>query len=261
MLINRAAWILAGLLISPSAMGEFKPDIAALVKDLETMTKSEDHMTIVFWLPTEFWRASLESGGKVTAKEIDKFVKELDQYVVLAVADGQVGIAGSVNFAEPELLKGAVTIENARGALLSALPDDAISGGVKNMAEMLRPVWANMLGKLGLHLAVIIFPGTETSGSRTVEPTKEGIFVVHVGPVTVRYRLPLGSLLPPVIDEKTGESFPGNYHFNPFTGHKLSPAPARPEQPAASPAAPAAPPAPSGTAQPSAPQQHSTNQG
>lgn len=32
--------------------------------------------------------------------------------------------------------------------------------------------------------------------------------------VAVRYRLPLASLLPPAIDEKTGESFPGNYQFS-----------------------------------------------
>ena len=55
----------------------------------------------------------------------------------------------------------------------------------------------------------------------------------------MRYRLPLGSLFPPAVDPKTGESFPGNYHFNPFTGDKLTPS-----APDAASPHPDAPPAP-----------------
>jgi hypothetical protein len=44
----------------------------------------------------------------------------------------------------------------------------------------------------------------------------------HIGPKIFRYRLPLGSFLDPAVDVKTGETFPGNYHFNPFTGSPLS---------------------------------------
>lgn len=49
---------------------------------------------------------------------------------------------------------------------------------------------------------------------------------MHVNDQALRYHLPLGSVLPAVVDPRTGDSFPGNYHFNPFTGEKLTPAPA-----------------------------------
>lgn len=218
------------------AGGEYKPDSTAVMKDLEILAKTDDRMTLVIWLPTEFWRISLESSGRVTSKEVERFTKELDPYVVVAVADGQVGLAGSVTFSEPELVKNAVTIENGRGETFSPLPDEAISGGVRNLTQMMRPVFGNMMGSLGLHTTFIVFPGTTKTGDRTVEPTKEGTLIVHVGTVTVRYRLPLASLLPPVIDEKTGETFPGTYHFNPYTGNKLSPAPVHAISPVSSPA-------------------------
>ena len=216
---------LAALIVAVPAAADFKPDASALVKDLEMMSHADDRLTIVLWLPTEFWRTSLESNGKIAPKEIDKFVKELDRYVLVAVADGAQGIAGSVDFAEPDLLRNAVTIEDMRGNLLSALPDGEVSGGVRNLTQMMRPMFAGMLGSLGSHLAIVVFPGADKKGHRTVEATKEGTFVVHVGQTVMRYRLPLGSLLPPAIDAKSGETFPGNYHFNPFTGDKLSPAP------------------------------------
>ena len=48
---------------------------------------------------------------------------------------------------------------------------------------------------------------------------------MHLNGLPFRYHLPLGSILPAVVDAHSGESFPGNYHFNPFTGDKLVPAP------------------------------------
>jgi hypothetical protein len=252
MVTRRIAWAVAGLLASGSAMGEFKPDPTALIKDLESVTRSDDRFTLALWLPTEFWRVSLE--GKVTPQQAERFLKEIDPYVVVAIVDGAPGIAGSVTFSEPELVRNAVTIEDTRGNLLSPLPDAEVSGGVRNLTQMMRPMFANMLGALGSHLAFVVFAGTEKGGHRTVEPGKEGTFSVHVGTATMRYRLPLASLLPPAIDEKTGESFPGNYQFNPFTGTKLTPAPADAAKgppggapaPAETPTAPAGPKPPAG---------------
>ena len=39
-------------------------------------------------------------------------------------------------------------------------------------------------------------------------------------------KFPLGSLLKPRIDPVSGESFPGNYGYNPYTGVKLDAGPA-----------------------------------
>ena len=43
-----------------------------------------------------------------------------------------------------------------------------------------------------------------------------------LGDATYRWRLPLGSLLPPRYDAKTGEKFSGNYLYSPFTGKELT---------------------------------------
>jgi hypothetical protein len=218
----RILWAAVALLVAGPALAEFKPSPTDMIKDLESMTKTEDHITVVIWLPSEYWRASLEAGGKITPKEIDKIVKELDPYVIIAAADGQIGIAGAVNFSEPELVRNSASIEDGRGHVFSPLPDAEVSEGVRNLTQMMRPMFANMLGSLGAHLAFAVFPGTENGGGRVVEPAKEGSFVVHIGTAAMHYRLPLASLLPPAVDEKTHESFPGNYQFNPFTGSKLT---------------------------------------
>lgn len=177
------------------------------------MTRSQDRMTLVLRLPTEFWRASFQSQGQVTPQNVDRFVKELEPYVVVAVADGQVGMFASFNFAAPESLRSAVTIEDSEGKLFSALPDSEISPGVRNLMQMMAPVPGNALGALGTHIAFLVFPGIDKGGHPTVRATKEGTFVVHVGTVAMRYKLPLGSLLPPMIDAKSGETLPRRLPF------------------------------------------------
>jgi hypothetical protein len=229
-MLGRLVCIAAGLLLSQSAMGEFKPNTASMMKDLTISKQSQDHLTMVMWLPPQFWRASLEAGGVTDPNRVEQFMKDLSPYVILATADGRRALA-SVTFSEPELLRNTVTIENARGDRLSALPDDEVSEGVRTLIQMMRPVFGNMLGSLGQHLAIVVFPAADKEGRATVDPSKDGTFVVHVGDVEMRYRLPLGSLLPPMIDLKTGEVFQGNYHFNPFTGNKLAPAPAAAPEP------------------------------
>jgi hypothetical protein len=78
-----------------------------------------------------------------------------------------------------------------------------------------------MMGNMGQHLEFMVFPGLDSAKRPIADPKSEGSLTVHVGDVPLRYRLPLASLLPPAWDAKTGESFPGNYHFNPYTGNKL----------------------------------------
>lgn len=134
------------------------------MKDLQKLTRSHERMTLVLWLPSEFWRASLESEGKMTSQDVDLFVKELDQYVVIAVADGQIGILGSINFAEPESLRNSVTIENSEGESFSVLPDTEISAGVRTLTQIMRPVLGNMMGALGTHVAFLVFPGVDKAG-------------------------------------------------------------------------------------------------
>jgi hypothetical protein len=78
-----------------------------------------------------------------------------------------------------------------------------------------------MMGAMGQHLEILVFPSVDKAGHPIADPKSDGSLTVHLGNIALHYRLPLGSILPPSVDPKTGESFPGNYHFNPYTGDKL----------------------------------------
>jgi hypothetical protein len=73
------AW---GSAMAGSETGDIRPDPTALIKDLETIGKLGDRMTLVLWLPTEFWRVTLESGGKVSPDDVERFTKAIASEVL-----------------------------------------------------------------------------------------------------------------------------------------------------------------------------------
>jgi hypothetical protein len=67
----------------------------------------------------------------------------------------------------------------------------------------------------------VVFPA-KADGKPLIDALQTGSVQVSLYDQTYRFRTPLGSLLPVKVDAKTGEEFPGNYSFNPFTGEKLN---------------------------------------
>ena len=93
----------------------------------------------------------------------------------------------------------------------------------------------SMLRWLGfvLFLGLVIAGGSYVAAGQTTPPVlsidqptgpigQAGTLQVSLYDQVYRWRTPLGSLLPAKVDAKTGEEFPGNYSFNPYTGEKLS---------------------------------------
>ena len=95
-----------------------------------------------------------------------------------------------------------------------------MSQEIKNLLSVLKPLMAGMLGQMGQGLEFIIYPNTK-AGKKIIDPRAAGTLEAKFFDATFRWRLPLGALMPPKVDPQTGEEFPGNYGFNPFTGEKL----------------------------------------
>jgi hypothetical protein len=150
---------------------------------------------------------------------------------LVAVLDGQFGIT-AYRYTDAQTLASEVTIEDSHGERYAPLPPESISEDVRNMIQVFRPLMANMMGAMGQHMEFLVFPSVDKAGRPLADAQSNGAMTVHVGDVAMRYRLPLGSLLVPAVDRKTGESFPGSYRFNPFSGDKLVPRPVPPSAPA-----------------------------
>ena len=197
------------------------PDYAALIRDLTKMQKTPAGMTVVIWMPGEFWKLALSANGRLTKKGISDTLDVIRPYTLIAVLDAQSTAFGGYSYTDDQALMTSVRLEDSRGALYQPLDPGLVSGGMRNMLDAMRPIMGNMMGAMGQHMVFLAFPGADKAGHPLADATGNGSLTVRVGDTALRYQLPLESLLPPSLDPKTGESFPGTYRFNPYTGDKL----------------------------------------
>jgi hypothetical protein len=216
-----------------TAAGPQGPDMGALARDLTLTRNTGGRMVMVMWMPDEFWRAAFKVPGNLPSETIERYVGVIHPYVLLAVVDAQRGIT-AFRYADTAAVTGETTIEDSRGISYKPLDPEAQDDEIRNLTQMMRPVLANMMGAVGQHMEFLVFANLDKSGNTVADAKATGALVVHVGDVAMSYRLPIGSVLPPVVDAKTGEWFPGNFKFNPYTGSKLIPAPTASPAPAAS---------------------------
>ncbi len=210
------------------AEAQSRIDLMALLRDTQQINSESRRLTMAWWIPTEYWRGSLESAGAPPekAKEILKLVNSA---LMIAVVDGTFGPLGALIFRAETSIRSATRVLDASGREYAPLEPAALDPNLQNLAAMLRPTLANALGRMGENMNIMFFPIASADGKRIAEADTEGSFTVVVDGREFTYRTPLASLLPRKVDPATKETFPGNFRFNPYTGAPLSIAPLQTE--------------------------------
>ena len=207
------------LLLASQSQAQERIDLRALVRETQLMSEAPNEMTMVWWLPEQFWQASL--GQRLPADQVEEVLKVVRRYMLIAVVDGRIGPFGGMSFSPEQSVRANVTLKDAAGVNYAPLGESSIDPDMKNLIQAMKPVVANMLGAIGQNMHFVLFPSKSADGRLVADPASKGTLWVLVGGKDFRYRLPLGSLLSPKYDPGTGETFPGNYNFNPYTGTKL----------------------------------------
>lgn len=202
-----------------AAAGARATDIREFVHDTQQMSTAGQRLTLVWWLPPEFWDVSLANNPNVPPETAAQIRASFKDYQVFAVARVTTGLQGLT-----ELQSKADLLGNARfdvgGTQIAPLAPDKIPPGMQVMLGAMRPMLANMLGQMGQSMELIVYPGV-VDQQRLLDPLKAGTFQYSLYDQTFRWHTPLASLLPKKVDPKTHEEFPGNYDYNPFTGDRL----------------------------------------
>jgi hypothetical protein len=211
--------VLAGL--SGWAAAEEAMDVQAIVRDTQQLSREAKSLTMVWWMPDEFWEASIRADPAATQSTVDQILTVTRHYTLIAVADGTLGVLGGLNYKSESEVRSTVRLVDRAGAAYAPLDEAAIASDMKNLLGFMRPMIANMLGPLGQNIHFLLFPAQDAQGLPIASAKREGGFSVKVGAAAFKYRLPLGSVLPARFDPKTGERFPGNFLFSPLTAAPL----------------------------------------
>ncbi len=196
-------------------------DLQNLLQETQKMTQGQQSFRLIWWIPTEYWKAAFKNEPNMTQTQKEAFYETVNGYTVLSVIDAKTTDLGSiVPFPKEEILN-KISLSVEQKNKMFPLSDDELTSDAKNLFAMMKPLMANMLGQFGQGMEFICFKGTDSKGARLLNPKLEKSFAVNYAEHSYKWRLPLGSLLPAKHDALTGEEFPGNYVYNPFTGNKL----------------------------------------
>jgi len=208
----------ASVTAAPPAAG---PGLTDLIRETQKRGELPGRITVVWWLPEEFWNLSLKKGAVVGDEQQAEFLKAVRPYLIFAAVDGKVGALGGTEFVDPETIRSGFRIVDRSGRSYSPLPDPQIPADVKNLSAMMKSVLGNMLGAMGQGMSIVILPATEPDGSVIAAATREGSFSVEFAGQSFTWRLPLASLLPAKVCPIDGERMSGAWKYCPFHGKPL----------------------------------------
>ena len=195
-------------------------DMQQLIQDTQRITQDARVTKMTWWIPVEFWELTLKQDPNLTEQQRKEFIAALDDYSTFVVSHSTAGVFGGITNKSRTEIKENISLVVDDNELLP-LNSDELSSDAAAFFTMMKPMMAQMLGQFGEGMEFFIY-SNKIKGKLIIDPKKEGNFYFECFGDKFEWRLPLGSLLPPKIDFETGETFPGNYKFNPFTGSKLT---------------------------------------
>lgn len=216
-----AALLLCCRSVSGAAGDDYEMSLEEVIKDCQKYSKQVDRMTLLWWIPEEFWRLAVSQDPTVTEEGIEEFLSVLRPYTIVVAVDGKIGAFGGLTYTPEEELFSMIRIQDSEGISYAPLYGDEVDPNVENFMAMLKPIFSNMAGAMGENMNFFVFPAETDDGGKIADPGSEGTFKVLIGDEEFRWKLPLGSLLPPKVCPRCGEKLSGAYKYCPYDGVKL----------------------------------------
>ncbi|WP_141456057.1 hypothetical protein [Pseudoxanthomonas sp. z9] len=193
----------------------------ALTRDTQKHSLGGGRMEMVWWIPPEYWQISVAQNKGTDPETTADLGRMFGDYNIVAVVQGTVASDMEYRFTPESDVRDSTVLIAPDGRVLSVVAEDKVPARLAATLAFLRPILANSIGPLGKSMYFLVFPGNDAAGKRLADPLGDGHLRVKTSSKTHDFRLPLGSLLPDKRDAASGESFPGDFLYNPYTGRQL----------------------------------------
>lgn len=130
--------IFSAIAISLCVMtSSYGTEIQMLLQDTQKMTQSGQITNMVWWIPSQFWEASLQDNPQLSQEQKEEFIAVLDEYSAFVIVNMKVGPLGGMNFqSRGEILRNTTLTVNKteikpikRRCQNLLYDDEAIDGG------------------------------------------------------------------------------------------------------------------------------------
>jgi len=139
---------------------------------------SEDGVHLVWWMPPEFWEASLLREKTMTAQQIEQVMKVIRPYSMLAVVQADVSAFGVFSFYDKEQVAKNISVRRqhdnraSKIELVTKVPAD-----LELLQNQLKPILAAALGNMGQNFHFFVFE-EKKNGKRVASPYENGVLSI-----------------------------------------------------------------------------------
>jgi hypothetical protein len=223
--IVATAIMLLSVKLATVAAEEPKLDFQAVSQEMIKMRKEGNSITMAFWMPSAYWEMNLGQEPRLTKSQVKTAVDALRPYTIVAVVDGDVEGLGTLKFRPESAIRESTRLIDSKGNSYEPLAEDDVEVNARVFLGAFKPAMAAVVGPLGKNMHVLLFPGKGQNADWLADPKAKGSLVVKIDKHEFRWKLPLGSLLPPKHCPKCKETGSGAWEFCPWCGSKLSNSP------------------------------------
>ncbi len=192
-----------------------------LINELTAVSDDPDLVTMVFWLPEEFWDWSFSQDPSLSSEVREQMVSVIRPYAMFGIVDGKMGPFGGVSFVNFVDLRRGVVLVDGSGGRHKPLSEDVLSPDALNLGAMMKPVLTNFVGPLGENMYFFFFESTVGEGAAIASPQAPGRFSVEVGDQVFDWKTPLSTVIPPKFCPIDNEKMNGTWKYCPFHGAEL----------------------------------------
>lgn len=210
--------------LNSAVSGVHTTDEVNVLRETQIGIDSNHYVGLVWWIPFEYWVQSAEKDGNPAEKTREQF-KALRDYTIVGIFVGKVSTLASLDYVTPADLQKKTFLRDSDGVEYAPLTE--LTGDAKSLADILRPILANAMGRAGENFAFLFFPATKKGGKRIADETSKGNFSVVLKDVAGEpetifvWRTPLTSFTPPRYCPAGGERVHADWEYCPRHGVKL----------------------------------------
>lgn len=223
-----AALLLSSLSAAPVSAARLKDpsqvESAQLTRDLQKMVNASRQLSLVWWIPQEFWQVSLAKDKTLNEAGRDQMLNVMASVDVVAVVQTDVSAMGSFDFyPRAEVEAGLQLTHVAPDGRRTRLKTIEPKGDVQLLLAQLKPVLQGAMGNLGANMHFFTYP--RGKGARVLDPTVKGqlefAMKVRSGSTQqVQIETPINALFEPRLCPDGREAHV-SWNFCPWDGSRL----------------------------------------
>ncbi len=201
---------------------DFKININKLTEETQQLSESPDKMRLVWWIPTDFWEAVFSQDATIPKQDAAAMLAQFEKYTMIATIDGDIDADGNIQYVSEAAIFNTLRVVDNTQQEFSPLTEDQIDLDTKRLITIMKPVLANMLGKLGENMHFFLFQRIDDPLHKIVNPKNEEKFAVKLREEKFEWQLPLGSLLRPKRCPIDQQVLDGSWTYCPHHGKRLT---------------------------------------